>query len=93
MRHDSAGLLLADRAQQLHLMAATSERTHDVELFQPQATKARAWTVTRPENTSASPTSRSGIATDRSWPRPADHAHSGPMPWDYRANGVSGGCY
>lgn len=33
----SAGLLLAGPNRQLHLMAATSDRTHDVELFQLQA--------------------------------------------------------
>lgn len=32
----STGLLLADTHQQLHLMAATSARTHDLELFQLQ---------------------------------------------------------
>ena len=33
----SAGLLLAGPNRQLHLMAATSDRTHDVELFQLQS--------------------------------------------------------
>ena len=33
----SAGLLLAGPSRQLHLMAATSDRTHDVELFQLQS--------------------------------------------------------
>ena len=33
----SAGLLLAGPNRQLHLMAATSERTHDLELFQLQS--------------------------------------------------------
>lgn len=33
----SAGLLLADPGQQLHLVAATSERTEEIELFQIQA--------------------------------------------------------
>jgi len=41
----SAGLLLADPRGVLHVMAASSERTRSLEMFQVQRGEALAWTA------------------------------------------------
>ena len=62
----SAGLLLADPARRLHLMAATTERTEELELFQVQADEGPC----RDCYTSGGPVSIADLAAleDR-WPR------------------------
>ena len=63
---ESAGLLLADPRGQLHLMAATSERTEEIELFQLQADEGPCLDCF----VTGTPTSIAdlGAATER-WPR------------------------
>ena len=62
----SAGLLLADPRHQLHLMAATSEQTHDLELFQLQADQGPCLDC----YASGQPISVSDVQTEaRRWPR------------------------
>jgi hypothetical protein len=62
----SAGLLLADPRRQLHLMAATSEKTHDLELFQLQADQGPCLDC----YATGQPISVSDVQTEaRRWPR------------------------
>jgi transcriptional regulator with GAF, ATPase, and Fis domain len=62
----SAGLLLADPRHQLHLMAATSEKTHDLELFQLQADQGPCLDC----YASGQPISVSDVQTEAGrWPR------------------------
>ena len=68
---DAAGLLLAGPTRHLRLMAATSEESRDLELFQLQADEGRAWIATLPVNRSRSLTfTRSSRAGRSSWPPP-----------------------
>lgn len=62
----SAGLLLADPRQHLHLMAATSEQAHDLELFQLQADQGPCLDC----YATGQPISVSDVATEADrWPR------------------------
>jgi transcriptional regulator with GAF, ATPase, and Fis domain len=62
----SAGLLLADPRRQLHLMAATSEQTRDLELFQLQADQGPCLDCYG----TGTPVSVSDIGTEAArWPR------------------------
>jgi hypothetical protein len=62
----SAGLLLANPLRQLHLMAATSEKTHDLELFQLQADQGPCLDC----YATGQPISVSDVQTEaRRWPR------------------------
>ena len=62
----TAGLLLADPHRQLHLMAATSEATHDLELFQLQSDEGPCLDC----YTSGRPVSVADVAAAQArWPR------------------------
>lgn len=62
----SAGLLLADPRRQLHLMAATSDAAHDLELFQLQAEEGPCLDCF----TSGNPVSVADLAEEAErWPR------------------------
>ena len=62
----AAGLLLADPRRQLHLMAATSEKIHDLELFQLQADQGPCLDC----YATGQPISVSDVQTEaRRWPR------------------------
>jgi GAF domain-containing protein len=62
----AAGLLLADPRRQLHLMAATSERSRELELFQLQADQGPCLDC----YASGQPISASDLGAERSrWPR------------------------
>jgi transcriptional regulator with GAF, ATPase, and Fis domain len=67
----SAGFLLADPRRHLHLMAATSEKTHDLELFQLQAEQGPCLDC----YTTGQPISVADLhANQQRWPRFVDAA-------------------
>jgi transcriptional regulator with GAF, ATPase, and Fis domain len=72
----SAGLLLGDARGVLHVMAASSERTHEVELFQTQRAEGPCLDCYR----TGSPVSVVDLSADHRWPRFAaaatDHGFS-----------------
>jgi GAF domain-containing protein len=60
----TAGLLLADAQGDLHLMAATSRRTHDLEVFQLQSDQGPCLDCYR----SGAPVSVANLAESDTWP-------------------------
>jgi GAF domain-containing protein len=60
----TAGLLLADAQGELHLMAATSRRTHDLEIFQLQSDQGPCLDCYR----SGAPVSVANLAESDRWP-------------------------
>jgi GAF domain-containing protein len=73
---ESAGILLSDARGVLHVMAASSEQTHEVELFQTQRAEGPCLDCFR----TGAPVSVVDLAEDQRWPRFAaaavDHGFS-----------------
>ena len=53
---DAAGIVLGDARRELRAVAASNDAAHVMELLQLQATRAPAWTASRPGHRSAWPT-------------------------------------
>ena len=70
-RYASAGLLVADRSSVLHVVAASSEKTDSLELFQAQRDQGPCLDCYR---------SGSAVTCPISKPRPADGRNSSPQP-------------